>query len=80
MPAIASIVDVDALLSVLWVSALAGIGVPGAFGLTILGTVRANDARRSGHAVEAALFGMLALASLALVALSVVIGILWMTD
>ena len=53
---IASIVDTDALLTVVWASLLAGIGVTAAYGLAILGGVRAIELGRSGRAGEAAIF------------------------
>lgn len=46
---IATVVDVDALLKVIWVSLAVGIGVCAAFSLAVLGVLRAGDARRSGR-------------------------------
>ena len=46
---IASIVDIDALLTVVWASVVAGLGVTAAYGLAILGGVRAIELGRSGE-------------------------------
>lgn len=43
---IATVVDVHALLKVIWVSLAGGIGVCAAFSLLVLGLVRAGEARR----------------------------------
>jgi hypothetical protein len=51
---LASIVDGEALLQVVWVSALAGIGLTGAFSVAIAAAARAGQARRSGSAASAA--------------------------
>ena len=75
---IGSIVDGDALLDVLWISALAGVGVTAAFGFAILGATRAVDAGRSGRPVEAALYGALGAAALGAVVAAVVFGIVVM--
>ena len=48
---IASIVDTDALLQVIWVSLIAGVGVPSCYGLAILGAhagARARQERPAG--------------------------------
>ena len=59
---IASIVDTDALLTVVWASLLAGIGVTAAYGLAILGGMRAIELGRAGRAGEAAIFAMVGVA------------------
>ena len=60
---IASIVDTDALLQVIWVSLLAGVGVPACYGLAILGSTRAIEFGRDGLGVVIAsiVFGILTL-------------------
>jgi hypothetical protein len=75
-----SIVDVDALLDVVWTSLLAGIGVTGIFAVAILGGTRAADASRGGRTVAATAFGVLAVVALAGVAAAVVFGIVVMTQ
>ena len=54
---IASIVDTDALLTVVWASLVAGVGVTAAFGFAILGGVRAHELAREGRVGEAAILG-----------------------
>lgn len=64
-----AVVDTGALLEVIWVSLLAGIGVTGVFSLALLGTTRSAEARRAGRGATATGFGLLAaLAALAFVA------------
>jgi hypothetical protein len=64
-----SAVDWDALLTTVWASFAAGVGVSAAFGFAILGGTRATELRREGHAGGAALFGAIgALGALAVVA------------
>ena len=73
-------VDWDALLQVVWVSVLAGIGVTSAFAMAIYGTTRAVDLSRNGRVAEAGLFALVAAAGLLAVAAAVVFGIVVMTD
>ena len=75
-----SIVDGGALVDVLWISLLAGIGVTGIFAVAIFGSTRAVDASRNGRPAAATLFGALALVALAGVTASVVFGIVVMTQ
>jgi hypothetical protein len=77
---IASVVDWDALLEVVWVSLLAGVGVTGAFGVAILGATRALDLSRDGRPGEAVIFGVVGLAALAAVIAAIVFGIVVMTS
>jgi hypothetical protein len=49
----AAVIDGDALLQVIWVSILAGLGLTLAFSLAIASGARAGQARRSGAGVEA---------------------------
>ena len=74
-----SVVDGDALLQVLWASLVAGVGVTGAFGVALLGTVRALDLGRHGRPVEAAIFAVVGLVALAVVLAALVFGIVVMT-
>jgi len=74
-----AVVDVDALLTVVWVSLLAGIGVTGAFGFAILGAARAVDLGRDGRVGEATVFALVGVLALAAVVGAIVFGILVLT-
>lgn len=64
----AAIVDTAALLEVVWVSLLAGIGVTAVFSLVLLGGTRTGEARRAGAGTAAAGYAALTvLAGLVLV-------------
>ena len=71
----ASIVDTDALLTVIWAALAAGVGVTGAFGLAILGGVRALELSREGRVGEAAIFGVVGVLGLAAVIVAITFGI-----
>jgi hypothetical protein len=73
---IASIVDTHAILQVIWVSLIAGVGVPSCFGLALLGTVRSVEFGRNGRPAEAAVFAIIGFLGLAVVLGSIVFGIL----
>lgn len=75
-----SAVDWNALLEVLWASAVGGVGVTGAFALVILGTTRAVDQRRDGHVLAAGVYGVLAAVAFTAVMAAVVLGIVFMTS
>jgi hypothetical protein len=77
---IASIVDTDALLQVVWVSLIAGVGVPSCFALAILGSTRAVELGRNGRPVEAAVFVVVGVLGLAVVIASIVFGILTLVN
>lgn len=74
----ATIVDVHALVEVIWVSLLAGIGLTVVFSLTILGTTRAGAARRAGRMGSAGGYAVLAALSGAAVAAMLVAGVVIM--
>jgi uncharacterized membrane protein SpoIIM required for sporulation len=76
---IGSVVDVDGLVELLWVSFAAGIGVTCAWAAAILGATRWMDLSRSGRTGEAVLFGLVALAGFAVVLSAVVFGIVVMS-
>jgi hypothetical protein len=80
MTALAAIVDWDALLTVVWASLAAGIGVTAAFGFAILGGTRAVDLSRDGRMGEAALFGVVGAVGIAVVFAAIVFGILVLSD
>jgi hypothetical protein len=77
---IASIVDTEALLTVLWASQAAGIGVTAAFGFAILGGVRALELGRQGRAGEAAIFGVVGVLGVAATIAAIVFGIVVLTE
>jgi hypothetical protein len=54
------LVDIDALLNVVWASLAAGVGGTAAFSLAIVGATRFTELRREGHAAEAAAFALVA--------------------
>jgi hypothetical protein len=80
MGLLASIVDWDALLQMLWTASAAGIGATAVFGLAIIGATRAVDSSRAGRPLDAVLFGILCAAALALVGAAIVFGIIVMTQ
>lgn len=75
MTPVAAIVDGAALLDVIWVSLVAGVGVVTIFAFTLLGATRAADARREGRGGAAAAFGTLAALSLLLFTAVIVVGV-----
>jgi hypothetical protein len=77
---LASIVDWDGLLTVVWASAAAGVGVAAAYGLVILGTTRAVDLSRDGRGGEAVVFGVVGAIGIAAVIAAVVLGIVVLTE
>jgi hypothetical protein len=77
---IASIVDTDALLTVVWASLVAGVGVTAAFGFAILGGVRAHELGREGRVAEAAIFGAVGALGVAAVIAAIVFGIVVLSE
>jgi hypothetical protein len=80
MSVVASIVDWDALLTVVWASLAAGVGVTAAYGLVILGTTRAVDLGRAGRLGEALLFGVVGALAIVAVFAAIVFGILVLSE
>ena len=76
----ASVVDWDALLTVMWASLAAGIGVTAAYGLVILGTTRAVDLSRDGRVAEAVLLGVVGALGLVTVFAAIVFGIVVLSE
>jgi len=70
-----AIIDWNALLTVVWASLAAGIGVTAAFGFAILGGTRAIELGRAGRVGEATLFGIVAALAIAAVIAAIVFGI-----
>lgn len=77
---IASIVDTDALLTVIWASLAAGVGVTAAFGFAILGGVRALELSRDGRTAEATLFGAVGALGVAAVIAAIAFGIIVLAE
>lgn len=72
---IATVVDWDALLQVIWVSLLAGVGVTAAWAFALVGATRALENGRDGRGGLAAAYGVLGIAGLATVIGAIVFGI-----
>jgi hypothetical protein len=77
---LASIVDWDALLTVVWASVAAGVGVTAAYGLVILGTTRALELGRQGRAAEALLFAVVGAVGIATVIGAIALGIVVLSE
>jgi hypothetical protein len=76
---IATIVDWDALLQVIWVSLLAGVGVTGAYGFALLGSTRALESGRQGRIGIAVGYAAVGVIGLAVVIGAIVFGIVILT-
>jgi hypothetical protein len=76
----ASIVDWDALLTVVWASVAAGIGVTAAYGLVILGATRAVDLSRDGRTGEAVVFAVVGAVGIVTVCAAIVLGIVVLSE
>ena len=67
-------IDWGALFEVIWVSALAGVGVTAIYSLVIYSSGRAGDARREGNGTAAAIYGGLAVLAFVIFMAGVIIG------
>ena len=76
---IGAIVDTHALLQVLWVSVVAGVGVTGAFAFAILGATRALEFGRDGRVAEATIYGVIGVLGVAAFVSAIVFGIVILT-
>ena len=76
---IATVVDWDALLQVIWVSLVAGVGVPAAWGFALLGTTRALESGRNGRAAEGVVYGVVGVVGLATVVAAIIFSIVILT-
>ena len=76
---IATVVDWDALLQVIWVSLAAGVGVTAAWGFALLGSTRALEVGREGRVAEAILYGVVGVAGVVTVVAAIVFGIVILT-
>jgi hypothetical protein len=77
---VGAIVNGGELVEVVWTALLAGVGVTCMFAFLILGVTRAADLSRDGRPAEAALFGVVGVVALAVVAAAIVFGIVVMTQ
>jgi hypothetical protein len=77
---LASIVDWDALLTVVWASVAAGVGVTAAYGLVILGITRAVELGRQGRAAEALLFAVVGAVGIVTVIGAIALGIVVLSE
>lgn len=77
---VAAIIDWDALLTVIWASVVAGVGVTAAFGFAILGGTRAVELSREGRAGEAVLFGVVGAVGGVAVVVAIVFGIVVLSE
>jgi hypothetical protein len=76
---IATVVDWDALLQVIWVSLVAGVGVTAAWGFALLGSARAIEVGRERRVAEAAIYAVVGVAGLVAVVAAIVFGIVILT-
>ena len=76
---IATVVDWDALLQVIWVSLLAGVGVTAAWAFALVGATRALEFGRDGRVGVAVVYGALGVAGVAVVLGAIVFGIVILT-
>jgi hypothetical protein len=76
---IGAIVDTHALVQVVWVSVLAGVGVTAAYGLAILGATRALEFGRDGRVGEATLYAAIGIAGIAIFIGAIVFSIVIIT-
>jgi hypothetical protein len=72
---IAGLLDIHALLKMLYSSLAAGVGVAVVFSVAVLGVIRAADMRRSDRALAAAAYAALAAAGLLLAVGAVIYGL-----
>ncbi|HEY1778820.1 MAG TPA: hypothetical protein VGG41_21865 [Solirubrobacteraceae bacterium] len=71
----AAIVDTHALLEMVYVSVIAGIGICIVYALAVLAITRAQEHRRADHPRTAAIYGALATISVGVCGWAVVTGI-----
>jgi hypothetical protein len=76
---IATVVDWDALLQVIWVSLLAGVGVTAAYGFALLGSTRALESGRDGQVGGAVVYAAVGVLGFAIVIAAIVFGIVILT-
>jgi len=72
-------IDVAALLELMWAAPLAVLAVTVAWGMVVVGTTRALEARREERSTAVALNALVAVAGSALFTAAVVFGLLVLT-
>lgn len=80
MAPLAQIVDVDALLRVVWAAFAAGVGVAVVFSVVIVGFARAIDMRSEGRPVAMLAYMALMTVGLAIVLAALALGIVVMAS
>ncbi len=76
---IATVVDWDAILQVIWVSLAAGVCVPAAWAFALVGVTRSLEHGREGRSGEAVVYAVVGVVGLATVIGAIVFGILVLT-
>jgi hypothetical protein len=76
---IATVVDWDALLQVVWVSLLAGTGVTAAWAFAIVGWTRSVENGRDGRVGEAVVYATIGVVGFGAVVAAIVFGIVILT-
>jgi hypothetical protein len=76
---LAEVIDVGDLVSVVWTSFVAGIGVCAIFSLAIFGFARASDMRREGNAMAQGAYLLMMLVAFSTVMAVVIYGVIVMT-
>ncbi len=79
MAPLAQVVDVGDIVSVIWTSLVAGIGVCAIFSLAIIGFARTMDMQREGHAFAAGAYAVLTLLAFGAVLAVAGFGVVVMT-
>lgn len=77
---LAQVVDMGDIVSVIWTSLLAGIGVCAVFSLAIIGFARTSDMQREGNTFAAGAYGVLTGVAFLVVMAVVVFGVVVMTS
>jgi hypothetical protein len=77
---LATIVDTDALLNVVWASFAAVVGGTLSFSLAIIGATRFTELRRAGRSAEAGVFAALGIAGGLVFVAAAVLGLVLMID
>jgi hypothetical protein len=72
---IATVVDWDALLQVIWVSLVAGVGVTAAWGFALLGATRSLESGRDGRTGGAVAYGVVGVAGVVAVVGAIVFAL-----
>ncbi|CAN5541596.1 hypothetical protein BH20ACT17_BH20ACT17_01670 [soil metagenome] len=72
-------IDTDALLELVWAAPLAALSVTVAWGMVVVGTTRASEARREARSAAVALNALIAVAGALLFAAALVFGLIVLT-